>query len=171
MGSLHLRDPQLALGNLASKLRNFAANRLEGKSEIVSEWRASLRRGTIAASVPQSVIDQSWIPAPAKLVTESSTTECIFSWSPTAPIFPSLSEALSSPEARRRSPDLQSQARYYLECAAAKLHGVRFGPNDLVEDEMYSLTPEVVALREEFSALEQRYIANPKFGPLNDFGH
>lgn len=154
-------------GNVAEKLRNFANSTLQENNPIVSEWRARLQGGRIVSPARESMIKQAWIPVPVTLVTVSGLTACIFSWSPTATVFSSLGEALSSTEARQRSPDLQSQARYYLECDLARLHGVRFGPDDLIEDQRYVLTPEVLALREMFTAVERERIANPKFGSFN----
>ena len=77
---------------------------------------------------------------PATLVSESRTSECIVSWAPRATFYRTLSEALSSSEASRRKPDLENQAKYYLECTLAKLHGVNFGPDDYIDDNAYALT-------------------------------
>jgi len=111
-----------------------------------------------------------WIPVPATLLTVEGATTGIVSWDPIGHDFPSLTAALSSPEARRNPPDLVSQARYYLECTLAKLHGVRFGPCDSIEDEAFALSPEILALDDSFKRLEQVCISNPKLGLLDRFG-
>jgi hypothetical protein len=175
----------LPQGSVAKRLWSFAAAasstpQEERENPVVSEWRALLRGAPPLLFPPErSRLGVGWVPVPAILLTWSGANKaveshCILSWSPRpagAPIFRSLSEALSSSEkAPRREPDLQSQARYYLECDLAKLHGVRFGPDDLLEDEVFARTPEVLSLREKLTAAERDRIADPRFGPLDRFG-
>jgi hypothetical protein len=77
-----------------------------------------------------------------------------------------MSEAIASSEATQR-PDLVNQAKYYLECTLAKLHGVKFGKDDYIEDEAYERTTEVLEVGKSFRKLERERIA--KFGPLDRF--
>jgi hypothetical protein len=60
-------------------------------------------------------------------------------------------------------------ARYYLECTLSKLHGVRFGPDDYIEDKAHARSPEVVELRGPFERLEWRRIVDAKPGLLDRF--
>jgi hypothetical protein len=179
------RIDDLPQGSVAKRLRIFAAASSTSREEeeredpVVREWRALLRGASPPLPPARSRLGPGWVPVPATLLTGSGArtgvgSYCILSWSPQrpagAPIFRSLSEALSSSEALRRKPDLQSQARYYLECDLAKLHGVRFGPDDLLEDEVFARTPEVLSLRERLTAAERERIADPRFGLLDRFG-
>jgi hypothetical protein len=107
---------------------------------------------------------------PATFLTEAGTTACIVSWDPNGVGFPCLSDALDSPEARRDLPDLVNQARYYLECTLAKLHGLRFGSGDAVEDARFAGSPEVMGLQDSFRELEKKRISDPRFGLLDRFG-
>jgi hypothetical protein len=177
----HVDD--LPQGSVARRLWGFAAasptaQEEEREDPVVSEWRALLRGAPPPLPPERSRLGVGWVPVPAALLTWSDAktaigSYCILSWSPRpagAPLFRSLSEALSSSEALHRKPDLRSQARYYLECDLAKLHGVRFGPDDLIEDEVFARAPEVQSLRERLTAAEQERIADPGFGPLDRFG-
>jgi predicted site-specific integrase-resolvase len=97
--------------------------------------------------------------------------ECIFSWSPGAIFYGSLSESLSSPEAQERKPDLERQAKYYLECILAKLHSVEFdSPSDFIEDRAYAIRPEDMELLDSFTKLGKERILDRKFGRLDRFG-
>ena len=69
-----------------------------------------------------------------------------------------------------KRPDPANQAKYYLECTLSKLHGVRFGPDDHVEDPRYEDTTEVRGIGESLERLERQRIADPKFGSLDRFG-
>jgi hypothetical protein len=179
------RIDDLPEGSVARRLWSFAAasSTSQGEEEqreepVVREWRALLRGAPPPLPPERSRLGPGWVPVPATLLTGSDArtaigSYCILSWSPRpagAAIFRSPSEALSSSEALRRKPDLQSQARYYLECDLAKLQGVRFGPDDILEDEVFARTPEVMSLRERLTAAEQERIADPRFGPLSRFG-
>ena len=102
---------------------------------------------------------------------EEVKTQCVFSWSPGAIFYRSLSEALSSSRATAKKPNSQNQARYYLECVLAKLHGVRFASEyDFLEDEEYANRPEVKKLEHKFVELEKERISDKRFGRLDRFG-
>jgi hypothetical protein len=159
----------LAGETIAKKLRVFLDSDLKGENRMVAQWRSRVREGVLVPPNEQSEIDKSWLPVPAKLFLDDKESECIFSWSPGASFFHSLSEALASPEARQKKPDLSNQARYYLECTLAKLHGINFDdPNDFLEDRKYALCSEVKEIQDSFSKLELERIS--KFGRLDKFG-
>ena len=113
-----------------------------------------------------------WLPVPAKLTSdEEESGACILSWSPGGTFYRSLSEALGSPEAARKKPDLANQARYYVECMLGRLHGVSFAnQNDLLEDRVYAKRPEVREIRTSLTRLERERIADPALGLLDRFG-
>jgi hypothetical protein len=161
---------QLPPGTISEKLRSFQDSRLLEQNPVVAHWRATLREEVVSGSTEFSAGRSGLIPVPATLVTEVGTTACIVSWDPNGLGFPSLSDALDSPGALINPPDLVSQARYYLESTLAKLHGIRFGPNDAVEDSRFARTPEVMGLQDSFRELEQQRISNPRFGLLDRFG-
>ena len=158
-------------GTIAEKFRNFLNSNLQGSNDFVSQWRKRLADAILVLSEEQSEIDQSWLPVPATLVVDGNTSECIVSWSPGAIFYQNLSEALASPEAIRKKPDLVNQAKYYLECVLAKFHGVSFdNPNDFLEDQGYALSPEVQRIQDSFAKLEKERIRDTRFGRLDRFG-
>ena len=158
-------------GTVAAKLRSFLDSDLQAENEIVSLWRKRLRNGTLVRFEEREELDKYWLPVPATLVVDKVKTQCVFSWSPGASFYGSLSEALSSTEGIEKKPDYQNQAKYYLECVLAKLHGVKFTfPNDFLEDEEYANRPEVKALQGPFTQLEKERISDRRFGLLDRFG-
>ncbi len=158
-------------GTVAEKLRSFLDSNLQRESGFVSLWRKRLKNGRLVRFEEQEELDRYWLPVPATLVVDKMKTQCVFSWSPGALFYGSLSEALSSPEAIEKKPDYQNQAKYYLECVLAKLHGVKFAfPNDFLEDEEYANRPEVKALQGSFTQLEKKRISDRRFGRLDRFG-
>ncbi|MGA7924066.1 MAG: hypothetical protein WCA77_08830 [Thermoplasmata archaeon] len=166
-----LSDSDILSGNsLAEKLRSFRDSRRQDDNPLVAEWRAAVRSGRLSPST--NLVDRGggWIPVPATLWTGGGSTACIVSWDPKGQEFPSLSHAINSPEGRRHPPDPVGQARYYLECTLAKLHGVRFGPEDAIEDEGFAHSPEVRELESPLKNLEQDLIASPGRGRLDRFG-
>jgi hypothetical protein len=157
-------------GSLAERLFSFRDSRLQEGNPAVAEWRATLREGRLRPSAEPLARRDGWIPVPATLLTEAGSTACIVSWDSNGKEFHSLSGAIKSPGAQRDPPDLVSQARYYLECTLASLHGVRFGPYDAIEDNGFAHSREVLKLEDSLKRLEQERIANPKFGLLDRFG-
>jgi hypothetical protein len=157
-------------GTISEKLGSFRDSGLQERNPAVAEWRAVLRGGSVRPSNEPSEIGGGWVPVPATLVDTTGTTACIVSWDPKGPAFRSLSDALDSPEAHRAHPDRLSQARYYLECTLGKLHGVRFGPHDAIEDERFAHSPEVLGLEDSLKGLEQERVSDPRRGALDRFG-
>jgi hypothetical protein len=159
-------------GTIAEKLRSFAESHLREKQGIVAEWRARLEEGVLVPPEERragyAMIGENLLPTPATLVTDDGTGECVVSWAPWANAYRSLSEALASSEAREKKPDRASQAKYYLECTLAGLHGVKFRQDDYIEDEAYERTPEFLEVGPSFKKLERELIA--KFGTLDRFG-
>ena len=160
----------LPSGTIGEKLSCFLDSDLKEENSLVSKWRSRVREGRIAESPEESIIDKSWVPVPASLVIGNAKTKCIFSWSPGARFYPSISEALSSKEAIEKKPNLENQAKYYVECTLAALHGVRFGSNDHVEDMKYTFTDEVQRVQKDMVKLEQERIADRNLGFLDRFG-
>jgi hypothetical protein len=158
-------------GTVAEKLGSFADSRTQERNRLVTEWRARLKEGRVlppGEGERRALTGERLLPVPVKLVTPDGPGVCIVSWAPRGRVYLSLSEALASPEARRRKPDPRNQAKYYLECTLARLHGVRFGKDDLIEDREYEKTSEVLGFRTAFKKLEARRIA--KLGLLDRFG-
>jgi hypothetical protein len=160
----------LPRGSLAEKLSSFRDSHLQENTPIVAEWRNLLREGRLQPSTEPLGLSDGWIPVPASLRTPSGSTACIVSWDPRGREFDSLSNAIKAPEAQHDPLDRASQARYYLECTLARLHGVRFGPHDAIEDEGFAHSPEVLSLEDSLKGFEQQCIASPKFGLLDRFG-
>jgi hypothetical protein len=161
----------LPKGTVAQKLRSFADAPGHERIRIVAEWREHLREGRVLPprqGEGRPMLGESLLPVPVKLVTPEGPGECIFSWAPRGRVYQSLSQALASPEASRRAPNLRNQATYYLECTLAKLHGVLFRHDDWIEDEKYERTSEVLDLGPSFRKLESRRIAT--LGRLDRFG-
>jgi len=157
-------------GSLAERLSSFRDSRLEERNPIVSGWRDAIREGRLRPSAEPLAHRGGLIPVPATLVTEAGPTACIVSWDPRGQEFRSLSSAIKSPRAQSGPLDLESQARYYLECTLATLHGVRFGPYDAIEDEGFAHSRDVLRLENSLKGLEQERIADPKFGLLDRLG-
>jgi hypothetical protein len=161
---------RLPPGTVAEKLHSFADSRMQERHTVVAEWRARVNDGVVLPLGEDGLhgLGESLLPVPVKMITPDGPGECIVSWAPQGKVYRSLSEALASPAASRRGPDLENQARYYLECTLAKLHGVRFGRYDSIEDEGYETTGEVLDLQASFRSREARRIA--KFGALDRLG-
>jgi hypothetical protein len=157
-------------GSLAERLYSFLDSRLQEGNPIVANWRDTLREGRLRPAAGPLSHRRGWIPIPATLRTEAGSTACIVSWDPKGRDFQSLSSALKSPEAKGDPPDPVSQARYYLECTLAKLHGVRFGRYDAIEDEAFAHSREILRLEDSLTGLEQERVADPKLGLLDRFG-
>jgi len=157
-------------GSVAEKLRAFRDSRLQERDPVVAEWRQTVREGTVHAAAEPLTQQGGWVPVPATLLTEAGSAACIVSWDPKGQEFPSLSDAIKSPRAQHRPPDLESQARYYLECTLARLHGVRFGDYDAIEDQVFAHSPDVMRLEDSMKRLERESIANPRRGLLGLFG-
>lgn len=160
----------LPLGTISEKLRSFLDSRRQERDPIVAGWREMVREGATRPSFPATSTVAGWVPVPARLTADTVTTDCIVSWDPQAPAFDSLSDALESPWAVRHPPDRMNQARYFLECELAQLHGVRFGSCDSVDDRRFARSPECSALREAFARLERARISDPERGLLDRFG-
>ncbi|HZW56735.1 MAG TPA: hypothetical protein VFF30_10650 [Nitrososphaerales archaeon] len=139
-------------------------------NRVVFQWRSRIKEGRTVPIAEQTAIDESWLPVPATLVSDGGTSKCILSWSPGATFYHSISDALASAEAASKKPDLANQAKYYLECTLARLHGVGFGPDDYIVDESFALTPEVQEIKGSFTKLELERIADARFGRLDRFG-
>ena len=160
----------LPQGTIAEKLREFLDSNLLEENRFVSLWRSRLRKGTLVDEQKED-LDRYWLPVPATLIIDREKTQCIFSWSPGALFYESLSEALSSFEAIEKKSDYQNQAKYYLECVLGKLHGVKFdSQDDLLQDEEYAHRPEVKGLQDSFTQLERERISDRRFGRLDCFG-
>lgn len=153
-------------GTVPEKLRRLLERPFENEPPVLAAWRSLVLHGPVP---PERRAAVGWVPIPATLRTDGRATECIVSWEPGAPAYASLSEALSSDEARRRPPDPEAQARYYLECRLSALHGVRFGAHDAIADPAYARSPFVEALQRGFEKLERGRIADPNFGSLAGF--
>ena len=160
----------LPTGSIAEKLRCFQDSRLQGGNPVVAEWREMLRAGGLLPPTERLARGGGWVPVPVPFETADGETVCIVSWDPNGREFRSLSDAIESAEAQRDPPDLVNQARYYLECTLARLHGLRFGPYDAIEDTGFARSPEVLGLRDSLERLERERIADPKFGLLDRFG-
>jgi hypothetical protein len=161
---------ELPAGTVAEKLRHFATEVDDGSApEALTEWRSRFRSGEPPRANGASTLGQGWVPIPADLVTPTGTSQCIISWAPTAATYTSLSEALAKPVGLEQPPDLASQARYYVECTLAKLHGVRFGPHDWIEDESFAKRPEVEEATPRLQPFEEEHIASPEFGRLDTY--
>lgn len=158
-------------GTVADKLRSFLDSDLQSENRFVSLWRKRLKNGVLVRFEEQEEIDSYWLPVPATLAIDDVKTHCIFSWSPGALFYRSLSEALSSSQATEKKPNNLNQANYYLECVLAKLHGVKLSsPNDLLEDKEYAKRQEVKALEDSFTRLEKERISDRRFGRLDRLG-
>jgi hypothetical protein len=160
---------RLPAGTVAERLHHFLDSDSQQENEWVSLWRKRVKVGSLVRSGKQTDLDSYWLPVPATLEVvggaTATTTHCVVSWSPGAPFYESLSEALSSGEAKVRNPDYHTQAKYYLECVLGKLHGVRLdSPGDYVEDAEYAARPEVKELLASFTRLEQERIQDERFG-------
>ena len=157
-------------GTVAERLRGFLESRLRERTGLVAEWRARVKDGGVIPAGEReghAIIGESLLPTPARLVTDEGETECIVSWAARGRFYRSLSEALASPGAARQEPDLASQAKYYLECTLARLHGVRFGRDDFMLDEGYERTHDFLHVENSFKKLEQERIA--ALGKLDRF--
>ncbi len=70
---------RLPNGTVGEMLRSFSESTLLDSNEPVSEWRSRLREGRMLLEEEKSVLGESWLPAPAMLVSEIGTSECIVS--------------------------------------------------------------------------------------------
>ena len=157
-------------GSIAEELQRFLDSNLLDENEAVALWRKRVKGGVTVPPEERASIDERWLPVPALLVSAEQPSRCIVSWSPGADFNRSISDALASRVASPRRSDLTNQAKYYVECTLSRLHGVRFGPDDCVEDLRYEDTKEVLEIRESFEKLERQRIADPKLGLLDRFG-
>ena len=164
------RLEMLSGGSVAEKLRAFAQSDIDSNVPIVTEWRSLIHGTQPRGWARDSRTDRGWIPVPATIESPHGPGACIVSWSPSASVFQSLSEALDSREAKRGRVDLASQAAYYLECTLAEMHGVSFGPLDAIKDEAFEASPPVRALADSYRNLERQRIADPLRGHLNRLG-
>ncbi|MDG6968444.1 MAG: hypothetical protein JRM86_01530 [Nitrososphaerota archaeon] len=161
--------PDLPGDTVAGKLSSFLDSQEREDELAVSSWRKAVEAGRVVE--PTGASWRGWLPVPARLVAGGRSGTCVFSWSPESNLYDSLSEALRSPEARLMKPDPESQARYYAECALAKLHGVSFEETgDSLEDESYSRRPAVERVLESLSRLEAERVADRSMGTLDRFG-
>lgn len=160
---------RLPEGTVGERLQEFLESDLASDVPVVMAWR-SLILGPREFTPMESSMEQGWVPVPIPLRSASGPRACLLSWSASRMRYDSLEEALHSPEADLRHPEIHHQAAYYLECTLAKLHGVRFGPRDFIEDERFAKRPTVAGLSGTLSELELRRIADPNFGPLSRFG-
>jgi hypothetical protein len=161
---------ELPPGTVAEKLNHFAVEAdSPDQPEIVTGWRAQLRTEELPALTSASAVGGGWVPIPAELITPEGTSHCIVSWAPFASTYRSLSEAIASPLADRQQVDLVSQATYYVECTLAELHGIRFGPDDGIEDEEFAKRTEVMEVQERLRRFEEDHIASPGYGRLDAY--
>jgi hypothetical protein len=157
-------------GTVAEKLRYFATVRDEAdEPDVVTEWRSRFKGGGAPRTGGASALGEGWVPIPADFVTPGGLRQCIISWAPNAATYTSLSEALATQAARQRIPDVASQATYYAECTLAKLHGVRFGPHDRIEDDRFAKRAEVQDAIRRLQGFEEAHIASPQFGRLDAY--
>ena len=156
--------------SVSEKLRSFLESDLRADIPIVAEWRDLLQPLSGRRKTADAYLGWGWIPVPETLELPSGTSACILSWSPSPFRFDSLRLALESADARLGRPDLPNQARYYLECMLAKLHGVTFGADDAIEDKWFEHDSSVVGLANPFAELENQRIADPGLGRLDRFG-
>jgi hypothetical protein len=156
---------------IAARLRALAMDTADTSDDPVTAWRVAITRGEVDTTSAERAFEGRWIPVPADLSVGEERSACIVSWSPTAPFFPSLSEAIrSGTRSNGQQVDLLSQAAYYLECTLATLHGVRFGADDHILDRQYEGTPELAQMRPLFQARELQYVQNSAFGNLSQHG-
>ena len=160
---------QLPGRSVCERLQTFLRSNLKEEVPIVAEWRRLLQDPSPGGGLRAKLLGTGWIPVPAKLELPFGTSACILSWSASPLRFDSLYDALESEYARRESVDLTNQAKYYMECILARLHGVTFGPNDSIEDKEFERTPVLLNLVNAFTELETRRIADPALGSLSHF--
>jgi hypothetical protein len=153
---------------IAGRLLSLALGPRGRETPLVSAWRAAVR-GDGPDGLP-SPLGPGWIPVPVRWAAREEDEAAILSWSPSPARFGSLTEALASTEGLRREPDLPSQARYYIECRLGRLHGVKFGPYDRLEDPEFERSPFVRGLAPALEALERQCLADPRRGRLDAFG-
>ena len=158
---------KLPPGSVCEKLRSFADSRMREDEPAVVEWRALLHGEPVGGRV--STVGRGWIPVPIRLDSAKGTSACVVSWSPRGPSFRSLHEALESHDPVLGGPNLTNQAKYYLECMLAKLHGVTFGPDDAIEDAQFEKSSAFVDLVESYATKERELISNPEFGRLDRY--
>lgn len=155
---------------IAEQLRAFAFGPGPPGPPIVEAWRNRIRPGDRSMTPTDGSLGPGWLPVPASLESPAGSTACIVSWSPSPLRFASLSEALDSPFALEHPPDRTRQAEYYLECVLARLHDVRFGADDRLEDPTYERSTEVRRLIGPWKELEARRIADERWGRLDRRG-
>lgn len=155
---------------LGEQLQAFLHATSSEEVPVVRAWRRLLRAGSAAGADAVAEIGGAWVPVPAPLEGGEVPELGVVSWSPSPWRFASLGDALGSDAARDRPVDLALQARYYLECRLAALHGVRFSADDRLIDRAFEAGPAVRALRGEMTALERRRIGDARFGRLDRRG-
>jgi hypothetical protein len=160
--------PRLPSEALASKLREFLESDLASDDPAVREWREVVR----GERAPRDALrfGGGWIPVPAPLEESSRTEDCIVSWSTSPLKIRSLWEVLTTGTSPLYRPDLDNQARYYLECLMATQHGVEFGPHDTLRDPAFERAPPVIRRWREYAELEQSRISDPRYGRFDQLG-
>lgn len=158
---------QLGPGSVGEQLHRFAEASVLHDDPLVAEWRQLVRDGVGTGRAAERRLGGGWVPVPAVLDAERGPRVCLVSWSPSPLKFGSLTEALGSAFAEEHDAELESQARYYLECRLAALHGIRFSADDALIDRAFEAGPTVRQLRGEWTALEERRIGDPRYGRLD----
>ncbi len=155
---------------VGEKLAGFVDSNAGQNVPVVAEWRALLRNPGRRSGPSGTHLGTGWVPVPAALEVPGGPQRCILSWSPSPVELPSLSEGLASIDAGPDDPDLAHQAAYYLECTLSRLHGVRFGRFDSIQDRRFERIRAVRELESAYRDLESRRIADPIRGRLDRFG-
>lgn len=148
-------------------LRRFATSERLAELPIVAEWRRRIQDGGTTEPPSPSSIGTAWVPVPVAIDSEFGPRVAIASWSPSPLRFGSVGEALASRFAEARGADVESQARYYLECRLAALHGVRFSADDRLIDRAFEAGPAVRRLHAAMTTGEERRIGDPAYGRLD----
>ncbi len=129
------RRASLPGAGVGEQLRAYAESGWDEAVPVIAQWRRWVRGDP--PRTPALPATAGWLPLPARIETPEGPGVGIVSWSPYPLRFGSLREALASPEAAALGVDAAAQARYYIECRLARLHGVRFGRYDSVVDRAY----------------------------------
>lgn len=164
------RLDELPEGSIAEKLRAYGASPLDDEVPIVSAWRRDVEGGPPAGgSFPERPLI-GWLPLAAELEMPSGPSACLLSWSPSGRRPGSLGEALREGAPDRGPIDPLGQARYYLECTLARLHGVEFGAFDAMEDPEFERSPAARRLAPALGRAEGARLADPAYGRLDRRG-
>lgn len=163
---LACRD-RLPPGSVGEQLRAFARASTPDEEPTVTAWRRLLRDGGDTDRDRAGPLGEGWLPVPAELESPDGPRVCIASWSPSPVRFESVTAALASDLAEQRGADVEQQARYYLECRLATLHGIRFSADDALADRAFEAGPTVRGLRATYASLEEGRIGDPSYGRLD----